>query len=176
MDVLVNNAGITKIAKFSDYEVEDFQRVMDVNFMGLVRITKAFLPVMLESRKGRVINIASTAGKYGSMYQSAYNSSKHAVVGLTKCLGLETAKSGVTVNAICPGFVDTPLIENQRPYFARAAGIPEDAAESMLLQRVPMGRFVEPEEVAHLAVYLASGESAAMTGQALTISGGLILV
>ena len=101
---------------------------------------------------------------------------KHAVVGLTKCLGLEYAKTGVTVNSICPGFVDTPLIDTAKPDFARAAGIPEEQAEAMLLQRVPMGRLLEPEEVAHLVIYLASKESAAMTGQSLTISGGLILV
>ena len=176
INVLVNNAGTTKIARFPDYEVADFQHVMDVNFMGVVRMTQAFLPDMVQAGEGRIINIASTAGKYGSMFQSPYNSSKHAVVGLTKCLGLENAKTGVTVNAICPGFVDTPLIDTHKPHFAQAAGIPEEQAEAMLLQRVPMGRLLKPEEVAHLAVYIASKESAAMTGQAMTISGGLILV
>ncbi len=176
INVLVNNAGTTKIARFAEYNVADFQHVMDVNFMGIVRVTQAFLPDMVQAGEGRVINIASTAGKYGSMFQSPYNASKHAVVGLTKCLGLEYAKTGVTVNSICPGFVDTPLIDTAKPDFARAAGIPEEQAEAMLLQRVPMGRLLEPEEVAHLVIYLASKESAAMTGQSLTISGGLILV
>lgn len=175
-NVLVNNAGTTKIARFVDYEVADFEHVMSVNFFAVVRVTQAFLPGMLEAGNGRVINIASTAGKYGSMLQSVYNSSKHAVVGLTRCVGLELAKTGVTVNAICPGFVNTPLIESAKPDFARVAGIREDEVEALLLQRVPMGRMLESEEVAHLAVYLASPESDAMTGQSLTISGGLILV
>jgi NAD(P)-dependent dehydrogenase (short-subunit alcohol dehydrogenase family) len=176
IDVLVNNAGTTKIGRFLDASVDDFSRVMDVNFLGVVRLTQAVAPQMVAAGRGKIINVASTAGKYGSVLQSPYNASKHAVVGLTRCLALELARSGVTANAICPGFVDTPLIENAIGPFAAAAGVEERAVLPMLLDRVPLGRLLEPEEVAHLAVYLGSAESDAMTGQALTISGGLILV
>ena len=176
IDVLVNNAGTTKVGRFLDASVEDFAEVMDVNFLGVVRMTQAVAPLMVEAGRGKIINMASTAGKYGSVLQSPYNASKHAVVGLTRCLALELARSGVTANAICPGFVDTPLIENAVGPFAAAAGVEESAVLPMLLDRVPLGRLLEPEEVAHLAVYLGSAESDAMTGQALTISGGLILV
>ena len=176
IDVLVNNAGTTKIGRFLDASVDDFARVMDVNFLGVVRMTRAVAPLMVEVGRGKIINVASTAGKYGSVLQSPYNASKHAVVGLTRCLALELARAGVTANAICPGFVDTPLIENAIGPFAAAAGVEESAVLPMLLERVPLGRLLDPEEVAHLAVYLGSPESDAMTGQALTISGGLILV
>ena len=176
VDVLVNNAGIHDPRPFLEYEMADWHRTFEVNVHGTVRVTSEYLPGMLERRRGRVINMASTAGKYGSLYQSAYNASKHAVVGLTRCLALETAKTPVRVNAICPGFADTDLIANAAPRFAEAFGTDVEQAEAALRARVPIGRFVTPEEVGHLAVYLGSDESDAMTGQALTISGGLVLV
>lgn len=177
VDTLVNNAGTYKPGRFLDYDLEDFQHIMDVNWLGTVRVTRAFLPGMIEREHGRIINVASTAGKYGSLFQSPYNSSKHAVVGLTRCLALETAKQGIRVNAICPGFVDTDMISgNAVAGFAEIMGIEEEQVVPAVLQRVPIGRMLEPEEVAELAVYVASPPADAMTGQALTISGGLILV
>lgn len=176
IDVLVNNAGVYRPAPFLDYEMEDWQELVEVNLLGTVRVTRAFLPGMLEHGSGAIVNVASTAGKYGSLFQSPYNSSKHAVVGLTRCLALETAKSGVRVNAVCPGFVDTPMVGDALPRFAEIFGVPSDEVLPRLLQRVPMGRLLEPDEVASLAVYLGSDESRGMTGQSLTISGGLILV
>lgn len=177
VDTLVNNAGVHRPGRFLDYEMEDFRHVMEVNWLGTVRVTRAFLPGMIDRQHGRVINVASTAGKYGSLFQSPYNSSKHAVVGLTRCLALETAKQGVRINAICPGFVDTEMISgNAVQGFARILGIDEDDVVPTVLQRVPIGRLLEPEEVAELAVYLASPPADAMTGQALTVAGGLILV
>lgn len=174
---LVNNAGAYMPGRFLDYELEDFRRIMEVNWLGTVRVTRAFLPGMLEREHGRIINIASTAGKYGSLFQSPYNSSKHAVVGLTRCLALETAKQGVRVNAICPGFVETDMITGDAVTgLAGILGIDEDDVIPTVLQRVPIGRMLQPEEVAELAVYLASPPADAMTGQALTVSGGLILV
>lgn len=174
---LVNNAGAYMPGRFLDYDLEDFRRIMDVNWLGTVRVTRAFLPGMLAREHGRIINIASTAGKYGSLFQSPYNSSKHAVVGLTRCLALETAKQGVRVNAICPGFVETDMITGDAVTGLSAIlGIDEEDVVPAVLQRVPIGRMLQPEEVAELAVYLASPPADAMTGQALTLSGGLILV
>ncbi|HEX2275661.1 MAG TPA: SDR family NAD(P)-dependent oxidoreductase [Candidatus Tectomicrobia bacterium] len=177
VDVLVNNAGIYAPGAFMEHELDDWQRVLDVNVLGVVRVTRAFLPAMLGAGSGRIVNIASTAGKYGSLYQSPYNASKHAVVGLTRCLALETAGGGVTVNAICPGFVRTDMIgQDAYEVFAGHMGCAPEEVEDRLLSRVPIGRQIEPEEVAELAVYLASDGSQAMTGHAVTLSGGLILI
>lgn len=176
VDVLVNNAGIHDPKPFLDYDPGDWKRTFDVNVHGTVRVTREHLPGMLNRGRGRILNMASTAGKYGSLYQSAYNASKHAVVGLTRCLALEVASTPIRVNALCPGFAETDLIANAVPKFGEIFGTDAEQAEAALRARIPIGRFVTPEEVAHLAVYLASDESDAMTGQALTISGGLILV
>lgn len=175
VDVLVNNAGAYRVGPFTDIPMADFARLVDVNYLGVVRMTKAVLPGMLERGRGAVVTVASTAGKYGSPFQTPYNASKHAVVGLTRSLGLELGPTGVRVNAIAPGFVETPMVDDALPRWARILGVAPEEAAGRLLQRVPMGRFLQPEEVAHLAVYLASDESAAMTGQTLTISGGLIV-
>jgi len=175
--VLVNSAGMHKAGRFLDYEMDDFRQLMELNFFATVRTIRTFLPDMIEAGYGKIVNVASTAGKYGSLFQSPYNSSKHAVVGLTRCLALETAKQGVTVNAICPGFVETDMMDRASAELQRVFGVddPEKVRE-IVLARVPQGRFLHPEEIAHLAVYLGSAESDGMTGQALTISGGLILV
>lgn len=176
VDILVNNAGVHEPGSFLDYGLDDWRRMVDVNLLGTVRVTRAFLPAMLAAGNGRIVNIASTAGKYGSLFQSPYNATKHAVVGLTRCLALETATSGVRVNAICPGFVDTGLINNAAPEFGRLLGIPHEQVLPALLERVPIGRLISPDEVAELALYLTSPAGDAMTGQALTVAGGLILV
>lgn len=175
--ILVNGVGAHKTGRFLDFEVDDFRELMEINFLSMVRTIKAFLPAMIEDGYGKIVNIASTAGKYGSLFQSPYNSSKHAVVGLTRCLALETAKQGITANAICPGFVETEMMERVAPQLGAILGVddPEEVRQ-VLLSRVPIGRMLAPEEIAHLAVYLGSAESDGMTGQALTISGGLILV
>lgn len=176
VDVLVNNAGVHRPGRFLDYAMVDWEWIFAVNVHGTVRVTRAFLPAMIERGRGKIVNVASTAGKYGSLFQSPYNASKHAVVGLTKCLALETAKQGITVNAICPGFVHTDLVDRAAEGLAPILGIAARDVPAALVSRVPQGRMLEPEEVAHLAVYLASAESDGMTGQSLTVSGGLILV
>ncbi len=177
VDLLVNNAGAYRSGAFLDHSIEDFRSIMDVNWLGTVRVTRALLPGMVAAGRGRIINIASTAGKYGSLYQSPYNSSKHAVVGLTRCLALETAQAGIRVNAICPGFVETELIglEDQARLGAALHLATADVVPA-ILRRVPMGRFVTPEEVAAMAVYLASPAADAITGQAFNVDGGLVLV
>ena len=174
IDILVNNAGIYIPNRFLDYKMDEWKRMMEVNVYGVVRVTAAFLPGMLETGWGRVINISSSAGKYGSMNQSGYNASKHAVVGLTRCLALETASSGVRVNAICPGFVSTDLLPSSG--LDSVLGVDEDGVRAMMDSRTPIGRATTPEEVAALTVYLASEEADSMTGIGLTLAGGLVLV
>jgi NAD(P)-dependent dehydrogenase (short-subunit alcohol dehydrogenase family) len=175
LDVLVNNAGIYQSKTFLDYAPEDFQRLLDVNLFGVINLMQAALPRMQSRGCGRIVNIASTAGKWGSRNQSAYNISKHAVVGLTRCVALEAAATGVTVNAICPGFIQTDMVENLKRGYAAIGGADGDAVVKAALARIPMGRVLEPAEVAALAVYLGSPESAGMTGQSLLIDGGMLL-
>jgi NAD(P)-dependent dehydrogenase (short-subunit alcohol dehydrogenase family) len=174
--VLVNSAGAYRVAPFLEATMDDFRHVMEVNFLATVSAIRTFLPDMVAARYGRIVNIASTAGKYGSRNQSMYNASKHAVVGLTRCLGLELAASGVRVNAVCPGFVDTPMLRTALPDLARVNAVSEDAALDAAIAAIPIGRLIRPEEVAHLAVYLASDEADGITGQAYTIAGGQILI
>ena len=176
VDLLVNNAGIYKARKFLDYNPEDFQRLLDVNLFGTVHMMQAALPAMLAGGYGRIVNIASTAGKWSSRNQSAYNVSKHAVVGLTRCVAVETAAAGVTVNAICPGFVETDMVEGlKRDYSEIGVEDPDAMLGAMLATRVPMGRVMSPPEIASLAVYLASPESSGMTGQSILVDGGMLV-
>ena len=173
IDVLVNNAGVYKVALFTEHTFEDFDNIMQVNVYGAFHVTQFVLRQMLKRRKGKIVNIASTAGKWASPNQSAYNMSKHALVGMTRCLALETAKSNITVNAICPGFVETDLLTGA----AKLMGMePEEFIEDRVKPRVAMERIIQPEEIAHLAVYLASGESDGMTGQSIVLDGGMIYV
>lgn len=174
VNVLVNNAGVYRPRRFLDYEMADWDWTFQVNVFGVVRVTRAFLPAMLENRQGRIINMASIAGKWGSLWQSAYNASKHAIVGITRCLAVETGSAGVRVNAICPGFVKTDLVSAEE--LAAAYQMPEEEIWKTIDSRAPIGRTVRPDEIAELAVYLASPLADGMTGQALTLAGGAIFV
>jgi 3-hydroxybutyrate dehydrogenase len=176
IDILVNNAGVYKPSRFVDYTPEDFDRIMKVNVYGPFHVTQFVLRHMLERRAGKVINIASTAGKWASIHQSAYNTSKHALVGMTRCVALEMAPCGINVNAICPGVVETDMVSAFVGEHARIMGVGEEVVKSFMLQRIPMGRILRPEEVADLAVFLASSESDAMTGQSILVDGGLLFV
>ncbi|MEK9776128.1 MAG: SDR family NAD(P)-dependent oxidoreductase [Quisquiliibacterium sp.] len=170
LDTLVNNAGIYLSRTFLQDQPQDFQRLLDVNLFGVIHLMQAALADMQARGYGRIINIASTAGKWGSRNQSAYNVSKHAVVGLTRCVALEAANTGVTVNAICPGFVQTDMVETLKQGYA-AIGGPDGEA----VVRVPMGRVLDPTEIAGLAVYLGSRESSGMTGQSILVDGGMLM-
>jgi len=130
----------------------------------------------LERRQGKIVNIASTAGKWASMNQSAYNTSKHAMVGMTRCVALETAAAGITVNAICPGVVETDMVNSFRDDHSKILGIPPESALDFVKARIPMGRWLAPEEIAHLAVYLACSESDGMTGQSILLDAGMLYV
>ena len=176
IDILVNNAGLYKPSRFVDYSYEDFDRIMKVNLYGPFHVTQFVLKHMLQRRKGKVVNIASTAGKWGSMNQSAYNMSKHGVIGMTRCVGLEMAAQGITVNAICPGVVETDLMATFGEGHSKLMGITPQEALDWVKQRIPMRRWLAPEEIAHLAAYLASSESDGMTGQSILLDGGMLLV
>ena len=176
VDILVNSAGVYHVAHFLEHDLDQWKRVFEVNVHGTFIACQAVLPSMIERRSGRIIQIASTAGKWGTRYQSAYNASKHAVLGLTKCLALEMAESGIRVNAICPAFVEGSMIDEQLPNLARILGGDAEAARQALIARIPIGRFVRVDEIPPLAVYLASDESEGMTGQAITLDGGMIFL
>ena len=175
IDTLVNNAGIYKSQPFLNYAASDFQDMLDVNFFGVLHFMQACLPHMQERKKGSIINIASTAGKWGSRNQSAYNVSKHAVVGLTRCVALEASPYQVTVNAICPGFVETDMLDELRSQAAMSAGTSAEDFEKAALARVPLGRMMRPEEIASMAVFLASKNATGMTGQSIHMDGGMVL-
>lgn len=174
VDIVVNNAGVHLADRFLDYSMEDWEQSLAVNVLGTVRVTRAFLPLMLEAGHGRVLIMASTAAKWGTANQSAYNVAKHALLGLTRCLALETASAGVRVNAICPGWVETEFLDEAK--FAALNGIRESEVRAVMAARAPIGRLVKPEEVAAMAVYLASPEADAITGVGLTIAGGMVLI
>lgn len=176
IDILVNNAGIMKPSSFIDYSFDEFDQIMQVNLYGVFHVTQAVLRSMIERKKGKIINIASTAGKWGSLHQSAYNTSKHAVVGLTRCLGLEMAPHNIQVNAICPAGVEGEEIDTMVEYWADKTGQTKEDMLKNIKSRSPIGRFINTEEVAALAAYLASDESDAMTAQSLSLCGGYLMV
>ncbi|HEX3367266.1 SDR family NAD(P)-dependent oxidoreductase [Phenylobacterium sp.] len=176
LDILVNSAGVHTAGTFLAHTPADFDRMIAVNLHGTINTMQAALPSMIGRSHGRVINIASTAGKWGSLNQSAYNVSKHAVVGLTRCVALETAAAGVTVNAICPGLVQTDMLEGFWAGQAQSRDVPVDEAQRLILARVPQGRLLDPSEIAALAVFLASPGGRGMTGQSVLHDGGMVLV
>ncbi len=175
VDILVNNAGIAESHKFLGHPDDLWHRALDVNLTGTYLVCKAFVPGMVARRWGRVINIASVAAKTGAKYIAAYTASKHGVLGLTRALAAELAEHGVTVNAICPGYVDTPMTEAAiRNIVARTGRSPEEARR-VLEQTSPQGRLIQPEEVALVAVTLAREEAAGINGQAINVDGGAVM-
>lgn len=176
LEILVNSAAIYIPHPFLDYTADEFDRVMKTNLYGPFHLSQAALPHMLEQGWGRIINISSTAGKWASKNQSAYNVAKHGLIGMTRCVALETAGTGVTVNAICPGIVQTDLVDRFLKQHAEISNTTPDAIRQALLQRQSIGRFLDVSECGHLAVYLASPESDGMTGQSLSLDGGMLFV
>ena len=172
VDILVNNAGQAHSAPIARTTLEDWHRMMEGNATGTFLCTQGFLPGMLERRWGRVINIASVAGLAGAKYIAAYAASKHAVMGFTRSAAHEVADKGVTVNAVCPGFVDTPMTEQSVANIVAATGKSRDDALSAILQMTPQGRLIAPEEVAHAVLMLAAKEANGINGQSVVIDGG----
>lgn len=175
IDILVNNAGRSGGGFTAEIDNELWYDVINTNLNSVFLMTKEVLNAggMLAKGSGRIINIASTGGKQGVIHAAPYSASKHGVVGFTKALGLELAKTGITVNAVCPGFVETPLAERVREHYAGIWGVDEAEAHARISARVPIGRYVEPYEVAAMVEYLIGDGAAAVTAQALNVCGGL---
>jgi 3-hydroxybutyrate dehydrogenase len=172
VDILVNNAGIQHVAHVQDFPAEKWEAVIAINLSAAFYATKAALPQMLERNWGRIINIASAHGLVASADKSAYVAAKHGLVGLTKVVALETARTGVTCNAICPGWVLTPLVQRQIDDRAAREGIPVEQAKLELLgEKQPSLEFVTPEQLAGLAVFLCSPASDQLRGQAIAMDG-----
>jgi 3-hydroxybutyrate dehydrogenase len=173
VDIVVNNAGIQHVASIEDFPVEKWDAIIAINLTSAFHTTRLALPRMKQKNWGRIINVASVHGLVGSAQKSAYVAAKHGLVGFTKVTGLETAHTGVTCNAICPGWVLTPLVQKQVDDRAAREGISKDEAKkALLLEKQPSGDFVTPEDLGALAVFLCSPAANQVRGAAWNMDGG----
>lgn len=173
VDVLVNNAGIQHVSPIESFPADKWETILALNLSAAFYGIQAALPLMKEQKWGRIINIASAHGLVASAFKSAYVAAKHGLLGLTKTVALETAEENITCNAICPGWVLTPLVERQIQERAQQQGISYDqASRALLSEKQPSQRFVSPEEIGDLAVFLCGSGSNSMTGTALSVDGG----
>lgn len=177
VSILVNNAGEAPSASFERTSLDMWSHVLSVDLTGVFNVTQAALPdLKSHGSDARIINIASTAGLMGYAYVSAYCAAKHGVIGMTRALALELAKKGVTVNAVCPGFTDTPIIQRSLQTIIEKTGRSHDEALAEFTKSNPQGRLVQPQEVADTVLWLASPGAASITGQAIAVAGGEIMV
>ena len=175
VDVLVNNAGIQFVAPVEEFPEDKWNAIIAINLSAAFHAIKAALPLMKQRKWGRVINIASAHGLVASEHKVAYVAAKHGIVGMTKVVGIEAANDGITCNAICPGWVLTPLVQQQIEARAKAENIPvEKAKNDLLREKQPMLEFSTPEQIGALAVYLASDAAATVTGTTISIDGGWV--
>jgi 3-hydroxybutyrate dehydrogenase len=172
IDILVANAGIAESAPFARSDAALFHRMMDVNFMGVVHAVQAALPSMKGRPYGRIVAVASTAGLKGYAYVSAYSAAKHAVIGLVRSLALELASTGVTVNAVCPGFTETDLVAGSIDNIMSKTGRTKEQAIAELASHNPQKRLIQPSEVADAVLWLCGESAGAITGQAIAVAGG----
>ena len=175
VSILVNNAGRGDSAPFKRTTTEFFMRMVEINLLSTFLCIRQALPMMTEAGYGRIINVASTAGLVGYRYVTAYVASKHGVVGLTRSLALETAKTGVTVNAVCPGYVETDMTADTIANIVEKTGMDAEAARAQLAQGNPQGRLIDPEEVANVVVWLSRPDSGSITGQSIPVAGGEVM-
>lgn len=172
LHILVNNAGLSGITALSDPDETLWQRILATNLTGMYLVTKAAVPHIKDHAHGRVINLSSVLGRFGVPGYAAYCASKHGVIGLTRSLALELAPRGITVNALCPGWVETAMAQEGIANGARAMGVSEAEFRKQAEAAVPLRRFLQPSEIGQLAVYVASDAADGMTGQALNLCGG----
>jgi NAD(P)-dependent dehydrogenase (short-subunit alcohol dehydrogenase family) len=172
VDILVNNAGIAGSAKFGAISLAEWQRILAVNVTGPLLVTQGFLPGMLERSWGRIVNVASVAAKAGAPYISAYAASKHALLGLTRSLGVEVAAQGVTVNAVCPGYVDTEMTEGSVVRITEKTGWTAENTLERLRSMSPQQRLMGADEVAYLIVALCDPRAKGINAQSIVLDGG----
>ncbi|MEZ5817265.1 MAG: 3-hydroxybutyrate dehydrogenase [Hyphomicrobiaceae bacterium] len=174
VDIVVNNAGIQHVSPIEDFPIEKWDAIIAINLSSSFHTIRAALPGMKKRNWGRIINVCSAHSLVASPFKAAYVAAKHGLAGLTKVVALEVAETNITVNAISPGFVWTPLVEKQIPDLAKSEGISEDAAKKKVLASQPTGRFVTTEEVGDLAAFLASDAARSITGANYSIDGGWV--
>ncbi|MEO8706011.1 MAG: SDR family oxidoreductase [Kofleriaceae bacterium] len=175
VDVLVNNAGVAESASIDRTTDAIWDRIMELDATAPFRITRTFLPGMIKAGWGRVINVASNAGISGYGYSSAYCAAKHAMIGTTRALAIDLARTGVTINALCPGWVETQMAEEAVTRIAAKTGRSVDEARTSLAQMSPQRRMIMPEEVAHAALMLCSHDARGIHGQTIVIDGGAVM-
>lgn len=176
VDILVNNAGQAVSEPFERVDVALWQQMLNVNLSGTFFCMQAALPGMLQRGRGRVVNIASTAGLIGYSQVSAYCAAKHGVIGLTRAVALEVAKQGVTINAVCPGYTETDIVKSAIDGIKQKTGRSNDEARALLARRNPQGRLVQPDDVARAVVWLCQPGAASINGQAIPVDGGEVMV
>ncbi len=173
IDILINNAGLQFVSPLEEFPAEKFELLLRVMLIGPFLATKKVFPIMKRERYGRIINMASINGLVGFAGKAAYNSAKHGAIGLTKVAALEGAPHGITVNALCPGYVDTPLVRNQLGDLARVRDVPLDRViEDVIFPLVPIRRLLSTQEISDYALFLAGERAGGVTGQAVVIDGG----
>ncbi|MBM0845419.1 3-hydroxybutyrate dehydrogenase [Staphylococcus saprophyticus] len=173
LDILFNNAGLQHVESIESFPTEKFRQMIDIMLTGSFIGTKYALPIMKQQQSGRILNMASINGVIGFAGKAAYNSAKHGIIGLTKVTALETATEGITVNAICPGYIDTPLVRNQMDDLAKERGVAvEQVLEDVLYPLIPQKRLLDIKDIADYALFLCSDSAKSVTGQAILIDGG----